>query len=275
MKVVIQIFSILVSLHIILSYVKMKHEYPKNFSRFYDTIYKHMRDGADSEYFFELIKESGGKILEIGVGTGRHFMRALKQGANIYGIDISQSMLDVLNRKLDKKEHYRVSLQSIVDFSFDFRFDLVIAPFRVFMHLIEKEEQIRALNNVYKHLVPGGRFIFDAFVPDTGILHHGIDKQTDFDDEYKPGKRLRRIVTSMPDLVNQVLNILFRLEWEEDDGMKTEEWRLPMRFFFRYELEHLIERSDFEDYNIIGDYKGSPLDKDSKEFIIICKKLSS
>lgn len=250
----------------------MKHEYPRGFARFYDTIYRKMRDGADSEYFLELIRSNRGKILEIGVGTGRHFMRALKEGADIYGIDISSSMLDVLLKKLDKKEHYRISRQSIVDFSFDFRFGLVLAPFRVFMHLLEKEEQIKALNNVYEHLHPGGSFVFDAFVPDPGILQNGIDRQTDFDDEYEPGKKLRRIVTSMPNLVNQVLDILFRLEWEEDDGLKTEEWKVPMRFFFRYELEHLIERSLFEEYSIIGDYSGKALDEDSKEFIVICKK---
>jgi len=250
----------------------MKHEYPKNFARFYDTIYHPMRDGVDSEYFRNLIRQTDGKVLEIGVGTGRLFMNAIKDGADIYGIDISQSMLDVLYSKLDKNQHHRISLQSIVDFSFDFELDLVIAPFRVIMHLIKKEEQIRALNNVYKHLAAGGMFVFDTFVPDPGILHNGIDKQKDFDDEYKPGKRLRRIVTSMPDLVNQVLNILFRLEWEEDNGLKTEEWKFPLRFFFRYELEFLIERSDFDDYTIIGDYMGKDLDKDSKEFIVICKK---
>ncbi len=250
----------------------MKNEYPRGFARFYDTIYHKMRDGADSEYFLEMIRTSKGKILEIGVGTGRHFMRALKEGADIYGIDISPSMLDVLFKKLDRKEHYRISQQSIVDFSFDFHFKLVLAPFRVFMHLLEKEEQIRALNNVYKHLLPGGSFVFDAFVPDPGILHNGIDRQTDFDDEYEPGKKLRRIVTSMPDLVNQILNILFRLEWEEDDGLKIEEWKVPLRIFFRYELEHLIERSLFEEYSIIGDYSGKALDEDSKEFIVICKK---
>ena len=250
----------------------MKHEYPKNFARFYDTIYHPMRDGVDSDYFRNLIRQTDGKVLEIGVGTGRLFMNAIKDGAYIYGIDISQSMLDVLYRKLDKNQHHRISLQSIVDFSFDFEFDLVIAPFRVIMHLIKKEEQIRALNNVYKHLAAGGMFVFDTFVPDPGILHNGIDKQKDFDDEYKPGKRLRRIVTSMPDLVNQVLNILFRLEWEEDNGLKTEEWKFPLRFFFRYELELIIERSDFDDYTIIGDYRGKDLDKDSKEFIVICKK---
>ena len=87
-------------------------------------------------------------ILEIGVGTGRLFISALNQGADIYGIDISASMTGVLLKKLNRDENYRIILQNITSFSFDFNFDLIIAPFRVFMHLLEKEEQIKALNNV-------------------------------------------------------------------------------------------------------------------------------
>ncbi|HCC71315.1 MAG TPA: hypothetical protein DEQ09_09230 [Bacteroidales bacterium] len=250
----------------------MEHKYPKNFARFYDTIYHRMRDGVDSEFFQKLIKNTKGRVLEIGVGTGRLFMNALEYKADIYGIDISPAMLDILLKKLPADQHYRISEQSITNFSFDFKFDLIVAPFRVIMHLIEKEDQVRALNNVYKHLASGGRFVFDAFVPDPGILKYGIDKQTDFDDEYEPGKKLRRIVTSIPDLVNQVLNVLFRLEWDDDEGPHSEEWETPLRFFFRYELEYLIERSDFHEYDITGDYTGKLLDKDSKEFIVICKK---
>ena len=45
-----------------------------------------------------------------------------------------------------------------------------------------------------------------------------------------------------------------------------------MRFFFRYELEHLVERSKFECYKILGDYHGNELNQDSKEFVVICQK---
>jgi len=250
----------------------MEHKYPKSFARFYDTIYHRVRDGVDSNYFRDLIKQTDGKVLEIGVGTGRLFMNALKDGADIYGIDISPAMLDVLYRKLNRDQHYRISEQSIVDFRFDFRFNLIVAPFRVIMHLIEREEQVKAMNNVYEQLESGGKFIFDTFVPDPGILKDGIDEQTDFDDEFEPGKKLKRIVSSMPDLVNQVMNILFRLEWDDDDGPHTEEWQTSLRFFFRYELEYLIERSRFDDYEIVGDYSEGPLDSNSKEFIVICRK---
>ena len=231
-----------------------------------------MRDSADSEFYLNQIRQAKGKVLEIGTGTGRFFLTALKQGADIYGLDISPSMIKVLLDKLDRKEHHRISLQSIVDFKLNHKFDLIIAPFRVFMHLIEKEDQIKALNNAYKHLKPGGRFIFDVFVPDLRALTDGISNQVDFDGEYEPGKRVKRTVSTKPDLHDQLINIDFLLEWDEDDKKREQHWYVPLRYFFRFELEHLIERSDFKDYKILGDFDGNELNRKSIEFIMVCRK---
>lgn len=250
----------------------MIYKYPTNFARFYDTIYHHMRDAVDNEYFQNEIQRTGGKILEIGVGTGRLFINALNQGADIHGLDISESMLEILYKKLQRDQHYRISQQNIINFSFDFKFDLIIAPFRVIMHLLNKDEQIKAINNVYDHLNSGGRFIFDAFVPDLNQLIKGINNQMDFEGEYDSGQKIRRFVSTFPDLINQTIQVNFHLEWEEKNELKHDDWILPLRFFFRYELEHLLERTKFEKYNIYGDYKGSELNKESKEFIIICQK---
>ena len=250
----------------------MTFEYPENFARFYDLIYHEVRDSVDLEFFQNEIRQTKGKILEIGVGTGRSFIQALKEGADIFGLDISPAMICVLLKKLEKDQHWRISLQNIVDFAIDFRFDLIIAPFRVMMHVLDKEEQIRAINNVYDHLNPNGRFIFDAFIPDLNRLITGFDNYIDFEGEYEPGKKMRRIVSTTPDLINQIINVDFRMEWEEGYRWKHEIWRVPMRFFFRYELEHLVERSKFESYKILGDYQGNELNQDSKEFVVICQK---
>lgn len=250
----------------------MTHLYPKSFARFYDLIYHQQRDGVDNEYFQNEIRQTKGKILELGVGTGRLFINALNQGADIYGIDISQSMIDVLSKKLEGEQHKRISLQNIIDFSFDFKFDLIIAPFRVIMHLLEKEKQIKAINNVLEHLNKNGRFIFDVFVPDLSQLINGIDNHTDFEGEYDKGRRIKRTVSTKPDLINQIINIKFNLEWDEDNEQKHDEWMIQLRFFFRYELEHLIERSNFNRYKILGDYLGNELNQKSKDFIIVCQK---
>lgn len=246
--------------------------YPESFARFYDAIYHTQRDGVDNEYFLKEIKKTGGRVLEAGVGTGRLFKSALKSGADVYGLDISPNMIEVLKKKLDKDQQKRISLQNIIDFRYDFKFDLIIAPFRVMMHLLDKNEQIRAINNAYNHLNKGGRFIFDAFVPDLRQLISGLNDVTDFEGEYAEAKRIRRKVSTVPDLIRQVINIKFHLEWEEDDGIKQSHWTTPLRYFFRYELEHLVERSRFESYRIAGDYNDNELNNTSKDFIVTCTK---
>jgi SAM-dependent methyltransferase len=250
----------------------MSHLYPKNFARFYDTIYHTLRDGVDNNYFQTEMAKTKGKVLEIGVGTGRLFMNALNNGSDIYGIDISSEMLNVLYAKLPAYEHQRISLQSIADFTFGFKFDLIVAPFRVIMHLLEKEDQLKALNNVFDHLNDGGLFIFDAFIPDLKQLIKGFDNHIDFEGEYLPGRKLKRIVSTSPDLIRQVINISFRMEWEEDGKLCLDEWDLSLRFFFRYELEHLVERSKFNNYSIYGDYLGNELNSTSRDFIVHCRK---
>jgi SAM-dependent methyltransferase len=231
-----------------------------------------LRDSVDHAFFLDEIRNTAGKILDIGVGTGRFFMDAVHDGKDVYGIDISDSMLEVLKGKLPHELHSRISHQDFIDFHFDSGFDLIVAPFRVIMHIPEKENQLKALNNVYRHLAPGGKFIFDMFVPDLKYLVKGMDNFTDFEGEYEKGKMMRRIVTTKPDLINQLIHITFRLEWEEGDALKTELWDFALRFFFRYELEHLVERSEFKNYRIYGDYQRTELNETSKEFIVECYK---
>jgi SAM-dependent methyltransferase len=247
-------------------------EYPWYFARFYDLIYHQLRDGVDDGYFLEEAAKSKGRILEIGTGTGRFFTRVLESGRDIYGIDVSEHMLKVLKGKIAEADQSRITRQSITGFSFDFKFDLIIAPFRVLMHLTEKKDQLAALNNVFRHLNEGGKFIFDAFIPDLAMLIKGLDNVTDFEGEYEPGKKVRRIVTTRPDLVNQLINISFTIEWEEGNAMHSEKWDFPLRFFFRYEIEHLAERSLFSSYKIYGDYFRRELCETSKEFIVECYK---
>ena len=251
----------------------MTVKYPKNFARFYDTIYHHVRDSTDHDYFLKEILGTNGKVLEAGAGTGRLFSDALARGSDIYGIDISESMNSVLLGKLEEEQHFRISLQNIVNFRFSFKFDLIIAPFRVFMHLFTKEEQLDALNNIYNHLNPNGRFIFDTFIPDLNHILNGMSYKLDFEGEYEPGKKIRRYVSTRPSLIDQTILVDFHLEWEEENQTMEDDFMLPMRFYFRYELEHLVERSLFRKYKIIGDYNGNELTGNSKDFIMICQKI--
>jgi len=252
--------------------MKSDFSYPEFVARFYDTIYHQIRTGTDNEFYLKKISEAKGKALEIGVGTGRLFMDALNNGADIYGIDISPSMIDVLKKKISPDLHHRIKVDDACTFSFPFKFDLIMAPFRVWSHITKVEDQLIALNNVYENLSDDGIFIFDLYVPDPKMIQEGLHEITDFEGEYELGKKIKRIVSAYPDLVNQITDVHFTFVWDEDDGEKSASWNFPMRFYFRYEIEHLIARSKLQLVNIFGDFDEHQLKSGDKEFIIVCKK---
>lgn len=252
--------------------MKNTFEYPDYVARFYDIIYNKVRSGIDTEYFVNEALSARGKVLEIGVGTGRLFVETLEKGADIYGIDISRSMIKVLTARINPEDHHRITVGDAVDMKLGRKFNLIMAPFRVFSHILETRNQVAFLNNVYEHLNSGGRFIFDLFIPDPKILSEGINNVTDFEGEYKPGKKFKRTVTSKASMINQLLDITMKFEWDEDGRQIKKEWKLKMRYFFRYELEHLVNISKLTLVNMFGDYQGNQLDNDSKEFVIVCRK---
>lgn len=245
-------------------------EYPEVAARFYDVIYDRMRTGVDSGYYLRRIREATGPVLEIGTGTGRFFKEALAGGADIYGIDPSPYMLRELKRKIGRQDYRRVTRMGMSDFRLDKKFGLILAPFRVFSHLMDAEEQLQALNNTARHLSERGRFLFDVFVPDPGMIAEGISDVVDFEGEYTPGYKLRRKVSMTSDIVNQVSDITMNYEWEEDGRSRNGVWHFRFRYFFRYELEHLVCRSNLRLLHMYGDFSENPLRKGSKEFIIEC-----
>ncbi len=246
--------------------------YPSAFARFYDLIYTKLRSDVDTGFFLNKMKEARGPVLEVGVGTGRYFREALKEGVDVYGIDISPAMLDILKTRIEKKDLLRVSQQDIRNFTTGFPFRLVIAPFRVFMHLIDTAGQLTALNHVYDHLVEGGTFIFDLYIPNPALLASGMNEVMDFEGEFGPGDIVRRFVTSHSDLITQVNYISMRFEWNEGEKTFSETWNSELRFFFRFELEYLLGQSKFKSYSIFGDYQENSLSSVSRDFVVVCKK---
>jgi len=244
--------------------------YPDFVARFYDVVYREVRDAADKAYYVNKLVSCSGPSLEAGVGTGRIFLEALYKGADVYGTDNSAEMLAVLRGKLEPCHHHRIRQGDLVNMDLGKRFDLIIAPFRVFSHIIGIDEQIRALNTVHDHLAPGGVFIFDLYVPNLKLLLDGLPPTTDFDGEHAPGKHLSRTTSATSDLITQITSVKMKFDWEDEGRQYSREWSFPMRFFFRYELEHLVARSKLKLKAIYGDFSVAALASGTKEFLIHC-----
>jgi len=244
--------------------------YPDYVARFYDVVYRQVRDDADKAYYVNKLASCKGPSLEVGVGTGRIFCEALLRGADVYGMDNSAEMIAVLRNKMEPRHHHRIWQGDLVNMDLGKRFNLIVAPFRVLSHVTDIDDQIRALNAVYQHLLPGGVFVFDLYVPNLKLLLDGLPPTVDFEGEYDPGKPLRRTTSATSDLITQITSVTMAFAWEDGGQQFSHEWSFPMRFFFRFELEHLIARSKLKLKAIYGDFAESALDSRSKEFIIHC-----
>ena len=251
----------------------MTEPYPAVVARFYDAVYAQVRDGVDNEWYLDRMAEAGGPTLEIGVGTGRLFAEARRRGLDVWGIDLSPAMIERCRAKLAPEDYGRVSVADAVDFRSDRPFALVCAPFRVLSHVHDTGDQLRLLDAVHDCLRPGGSFVFDLYVPSLKRLLEGLPEHTDFDGEHAAGRRLRRLVTAGPaDLARQITPVHMTFAWDEEDGEHRGEWAFEMRFFFRFEIEHLVVRSRFALESIHGDFAGAALTANSREYIVTCRR---
>lgn len=104
--------------------------------------------------FAEFDRWRGRRVLEIGVGLGTDFTRFARAGADLSGIDLTETAIDLVGRRLDLEElsaDIRVSDAESLPFA-DGSFDLVYS-WGVLHHT---PNTARALDEVRRVLAPGG-----------------------------------------------------------------------------------------------------------------------
>ncbi len=103
-------------------------------------------------------------LLDVGCGTGRHSIELAKRGYRITGIDLSEAQI---KRAKEKAEIQKVNPEFLVkdarDFDFNEKFDHAILICEGAFSLMETDEMnFRILQNVFKSIKQGGKFIFTA-----------------------------------------------------------------------------------------------------------------
>jgi SAM-dependent methyltransferase len=106
-----------------------------------------------------------GRILEIGVGTGRIACPLSMQGFDVTGLDNSAGMLARLRSRSDGAK-VDVVLGSFTDMPVEGEFSLIYAAFNTLFCANHQEEQLRAIQLAAQHLTEDGAFVVETNVPD-------------------------------------------------------------------------------------------------------------
>jgi len=248
------------------------HEaYNQVIARYYDGAYETMlASGADVRFYSELALERSGPVLELGCGTGRVLLELTRRGLECVGLDSSRTMLERLRERAGALSPALV-LGRMQDFDLSpRRFQLVYAAFRPFQHLYTVDEQLSCLRTVRNHLEPGGRFAFDVFNPKLDQVGKLMEPEVSDLRFQQGGCDVVRYVSLRRDPVRQMVEALMRFETHQcGQVIKNETELIRMRWFTRYELEHLMARAGYENVVIYGDFEGSAVEQGSPELVVV------
>jgi len=210
----------------------------------------------------ELHLPTGGSILDIGCGTGRHAVELARRGYQVTGVDISSGML-VQAEKAAREAGVAVEWvrADATQFATSRLFDAAICLCEGAFCLLEMdddpiEHDLAILRNVHAALKQGARFVLTAL--------NGLAKARQSTQEDVESGRFDPV--HMADT--------FTMEWETPEGVKSV--LLRERGYVPTELTILFHQAGFEVEHIWGGTAGNwgrrKVDLDEIELMVVARK---
>lgn len=130
-------------------------------------VYDEGRDPSDGLEAVEFLAglANGGRLLELGIGTGRIALPLAEKGLEVSGVDFSPEMVAKLRAK-PGGDRISVTIGDFAELPVLGSFSLIFVVFNTLFNLVTQEEQVHCLENVAAHLDRNGSFVVEALVPD-------------------------------------------------------------------------------------------------------------
>lgn len=211
-----------------------------SYADLYDALYEGKDYEAECRTLLDLATknglEPGGKVLDVGCGTGRHAVLLSEKGYQVTGTDISEFMLEIARSRTSAK--FDVVGMDALDAGTE-EFDLVYSLFDVLSYQVSIKEAASFMTRLAQWTKPGGLVVVDAWhfaglVCDPPV---GRRKEITMGDD----RRVTRVSTPTIDWVNGITDVHYDIEVAE--GGKTTRFSEihRMRAFTKAELEMLVE----------------------------------
>jgi len=212
----------------------------------YDAVYASFR--GDVPHVVEVMKQAGGKVLEVCCGNGRLLIPALEAGVEVDGLDLHEPMLDDLRRKLvGRPLSSHLFHADMRDFTVPDRYALILIAFNSFYHNLTQQDQLATLRRCRRHLAEGGRLAIVAFHPSAPIMIKFGAGEPVLTETARDDGILRVYDHAAQDRVEQISTITRRIEYLDRAGTITraENASFQIRYVFKPEMELLLRVAGF------------------------------
>jgi SAM-dependent methyltransferase len=230
----------------------------------YDQMMVNLQQVVDDhlQFYQTTLRDVNGPVLEGACGTGLFWLPLLAAGHDIYGFDISSSMLATLKRKavaqgLTNIDH-RLSVQDLETFHYDQPFAAIFIATNTFSMLTTQDAQIRTLRNIYAHLAPGGKFLLDFRLAGMRDI---VEEPAEILGAWytwthpETGLPIRQRITSRRDFNRTLVLDRCFIEYEGE----TFEFPMTARWIFRDEFQLLLRLAGFTEWEVFATPTRDPL----------------
>lgn len=246
-----------------------------DYAAFYDWENARTLGRRDVRFWADLAARAGGRVLELGCGTGRVLAPLARSGVHIVGVDRSAAMLARARRRIRRVRAARPAILRGDIRHLPFRspapFRLVMAPYGILQSLVREADLADALASVARVTARGGLFGVDL-VPD-------LPRWSEYQRHVSlRGTGLRRgthltLVESVRQDRRRRLTI-FDQEYIERRGRarRTHAFSLVFRTLSVPQMARRIERAGFRIEAVLGDYEGGPWDPRADVWLILARR---
>jgi SAM-dependent methyltransferase len=217
-----------------------------DYSKYYNLLYADKDYRGEADYLHGLIQAAhptAKKILDLGCGTGRHDELLVEKGYSVFGVDLSEQMIQVA--QAIERKNLQFAQGDVRTIRLSQSFDAVVSLFHVMSYQISNSDIDALFQTAKAHLSAGGLFVFDCWYG-PAVLHE------------RPVLRVKRLesvelkVTRIAEPVMHpnlnVVEVNYELFLEEklSGGLKRMREVHPMRYLFMPEIMLFAERHGFE-----------------------------
>ncbi len=210
------------------------------YSQYYDLLYKDKDYASEVDYIHNLIKKFSSDcktILDLGCGTGRHDELLCEKGYIVHGVDISEGMLKVAEkRRVGKENKLCFTHSDILALKFNKTFDGVVLLFHVLSYQNTNDEVLKYFEVAKNHLQKGGIFVFDFWYGPAVLTDLPTVRVKRLEDDLI---KVTRIAEPVLHAQKNIVDVNYTIFIEnKQNGLFTEKKELhKMRYFFDTELE--------------------------------------
>jgi len=238
--------------------------YGDGFADVYDDWYGDVTDVDATVARMLALAGVAGKVLELGVGTGRLAVPMHEAGLTVTGVDSSSAMLEQLAER-DPGGNVESIAGDMVDDLPPGPFDAALVAYNTLFNLLGDDAQAQCFQAVATRLTPGGYFVVEAFVPDA--------EQSSGSDVSVRSMDVGRVVLSVsrntPE--DQQASGQF-VEFTEAGGVRLRPW--SVRWATVAQLDAMAAAAGFEVEERQGSMAGDPFTDDSTQHVTVYRRTS-